>query len=254
MPKRPRSSSRLAIQPVRQLVVAGGQVEERIQGPAHVVVEARDDDLVEVVLDRIGADRTLGAHEGVDEQHRLHHLDVEDAEGPQADQPQLRVLVGHGVARAPLEVGEDLQVDEVHLRPQGAFHAPGERGDLREDGDVGRLQGVSAGAENPHGLALIEEDRRLALAHRELGAPLDLPRTLLGQTVNDLLARLVEPFQVFQEKDIPVGHAILLQWGVKWIFESIGFTGGGLEGRGHVLDLRMFSSIVSAWKRSSTGR
>ena len=63
-------------------------------------------------------------HQGVDEQHRLDDPDVVDAEGPQPDQSQILVPEGHGVAGAPFEVGENLEVGEIDFGPQRTGPAP----------------------------------------------------------------------------------------------------------------------------------
>ena len=58
---------------------------------------------------------------------------------------------------------------------------------------------MAAGPEHVEPVAVAEEDRRLVLAHDELGAELDLARTGLGVAVDDLLAGLVEPLDDFHE-------------------------------------------------------
>ena len=197
-----------------KLLVAARELEDRVDRFAHEVVEPGDDGLAQVVLDLGGAEHALRADEAVDEQGRLQHLDAVDAVGPQADEAQLGVPEGDGVAGPPLEVGEQLHVDEVDLRPQGARHAPGEAEDLGQDGDVERRQGVAAGPEGVEGLALVEEDGRLALAHGELGAVFDLAGALLGEAVDKLLPRLVEPLQYFQKNEIVGPHRLCPSRGV----------------------------------------
>ncbi len=51
-------------------------------------------------------------------------LQVEHPEGPQSDQAQFRVLEGHRIPRAPLQVRENFHVDEVHLRPETGWSTP----------------------------------------------------------------------------------------------------------------------------------
>ena len=148
----------------------------------------------------------LRPDEAVDEEDRLEDPEVEDAEGPQADEPQFLVPEGDGVAGAPGEVGEDLHVDEVDLGAQRARHPPGEAEDLRQDGDVRRLQGVPSRTEGVVGLAVVKEDGGLAFADGHLGAPFDLAGTLLRDPVDEFLPRFVEPLDDFQKNDVVRSH------------------------------------------------
>jgi hypothetical protein len=148
----------------------------------------------------------LRPDEAVDEEDRIDDPEVEDAEGPQADEPELLVPEGDGIAGAPGEVGEDLHVDEVDLGAQRARHPPRDAQDFRQEGDVRRLQGVPSRPEGVEGLPVVEENGGLALADGHLRAPFDLPRSLLGDPVDEFLPRFIEPLDDFQKYDVVRSH------------------------------------------------
>ena len=50
-----------------------------------------------------------------DEQQGLHHLDVEHAVGPQADEAEFGVLEGHGFPRSPFQVGKLFCTYKVYI-------------------------------------------------------------------------------------------------------------------------------------------
>ncbi len=195
-------------EPGGELLVAARELEDGVDRLAHQVVEPRHDGLTQVVLDLQGREHALRADEAVDQQGGLEHLDAVDAVRPQADEAQFGIPEGDGIAGPPLEVGEQLHVDKVDLRPQGARHTPGEAEDLGEDGDVQGRERVPPRPEGVVGLALVEEDGRLALPHGKLGAVLDLARALPGDPVHQFLPRLVEPLQHFQENEIVRPHRL----------------------------------------------
>ena len=190
----------------RKFVVFCREIEDGLDPLPHEVVETRDDDPVEILGDLFRRGDPLRPDEAVDEEDRLEDPEVEDAEGPQADEPEFLVPEGDGIAGAPGEVGEDLHVDEVDLGAQGARHPPGDAQDLRQDGDVRRLQGVPSRPEGVEGLPVVKEDGGLALADGHLRAPFDLPRSLLGDPVDEFLPRFIEPLDDFQKYDVVRSH------------------------------------------------
>jgi len=171
-------------QPLGDLVVFSRQIEDGINRIPHEIIQARHDDLVEVLFDALGGKHALGAHHAVDEQYRLNHLQVENAESTQPDEAQFTVFEGHGITGTPFQVGEHLHIDKVHLGPQRTFHAPWQAGDLGEYGDVAGRQGMSPRSKGFDGFTFIEEYAYLAITHRQLGTPLDLSRAFLRHPVD----------------------------------------------------------------------
>jgi len=119
--------------------VSAGQVQDGVHVFAQVIIEPGDDDLAQIVAEVGHGKRGHGAHKRVDEEQRLHDLDVEHAIGAQTDESKLRVLEGHRLPGAPLEVGKDLGVHHVGFCPERALKPPGDAHDLVQDGDVGGL-------------------------------------------------------------------------------------------------------------------
>jgi len=194
------------LQPRGQFVVPGGEVEDRVDLFPQEIIQTGDDDAVQIFGDFLGRIDTLGAHEAVYQQDGLEDADVEHPEGPEADQPQFAVPEGHRVPSSPGEVGKYLHVGEIDLRPQGAGHRPGDAEDLGEDGDVGRSQGVASRPEGVVGLAFVKENGGLALPDRELCPPFDFAGASFGNSVNQLFARFVEPFDDLEKNDIVRSH------------------------------------------------
>jgi len=54
--------------------------------------------------------------------------------------------------------------------------------------------------------AVVKENGSLAFPDDHLGAPFDLSRTLLGNPVDQLLSRFVEPLDDFQKNDVVCAH------------------------------------------------
>ncbi len=176
------------------LVVLFRQVKYGAELFPKIVVETADDDVPQIVLDVAGHKRAHRPGHRVHEHQRLADLDRVVAEGSQPHQPQLGIPVGHRLRRPPLEVGEQLQVHEHDLDAERRGESPRQREHLGEDRDVGGAQGVAARAQHVQALAVAEEDGRLVLPHDDLRAELRLRRPLLRDAVDDLLARLIEPF------------------------------------------------------------
>ncbi len=69
---------------------------------------------------------------------------------------------------------------------------------------------MSARSEDMHGLAVVEENAGLGVAHDHLRPVFDFPGTFLGKTVGDLAPGLVEPFDEFEKEEIVAAHATSL--------------------------------------------
>lgn len=145
------------LQPLGPFLVPAGQIENGVHVFAQKIIESRDNDLGQIFLKVAHVEGGHGADQRIDEQQRLHDLDVEQAVGAQADEAQFIILEGHRFAGAPFEAGENLGVDEIGLGPQGAFKTPRQSHDLVQNGNIGRFEGVPACVENMDGLAVVEE-------------------------------------------------------------------------------------------------
>ena len=84
-----------------KLLVAAWKIEKTVDFFAQMVIEARDNDALEIFLDSFCCELTGGADHAVDEQYRLGDMDVEHAVGAQADQAEFGILEGHRVAGCP---------------------------------------------------------------------------------------------------------------------------------------------------------
>ena len=91
------------------------------------------------------------------------------------DQSQILVPEGHGVAGAPFEVGENLEVGEIDFGPQRTGPAPGDGHDLVQNGNIAGLQGVTSRTEGVVRPSLVKKDGRLALPDRQIGPSLISP-------------------------------------------------------------------------------
>ncbi len=114
------------------------------------------------------------------------------AEGAQPHHAELGVAAGDRVAGAPLQVGEAAGVDEVDLRLERRLEAVVPVLERRQDRHVVGLELVEPGTEDVGELALVDEDRGLALAHGELGAVLDRVALAL-EAPDDGVAGVVGP-------------------------------------------------------------
>ena len=113
-------------------------------------------------------------------------------EGTQPDHPELRVAHHDGVRRPPLQVGEEARVEEVDVRLEGGLEAVLPAAKIRQDREVLGRQLVAARREEVRRLPLVDEERRLVLANRQLRVHLDL-LVVDGEPVDHRVVRVVEP-------------------------------------------------------------
>ena len=97
-----------------------------------------------------------------------------------------------GIHRPPLQVRELPRGTEVDLGHERAVESVFPSLEGRQDGKVLGLERVHAGLEDVGDLALVHEDGRLAFAHGELGAVLDLVVVAL-EPVHDRVIGVVDP-------------------------------------------------------------
>src|SRR5262249_9174604 len=96
------------------------------------------------------------------------------------------------------EVGEEARVEEVDLGLEGRLEAVLPPAERRQDREVLRLQLVAARAEEIGGLSLVDEERGLVLANRELRAHLDL-LVVDRKLVDERIVRVIEPLDDLDE-------------------------------------------------------
>ena len=140
----------------------------------------------------LGGELAVGADDLGQELRRVGHAHGVGAEGAQPHHAELRVAAGDRVPRPPLQVGEAAGVDEVDLGLERALEAVVPVLQRGQDRQVVGLELVEPGAEGVGELALVHEDRRLALAHRQLGAVLDRVALAL-EAPDDGVAGVVGP-------------------------------------------------------------
>jgi hypothetical protein len=196
------------LQPFGQLIVLARQIENGIEGFSHVVVEAGDDNAIQIICDLQSGVYALGSNEAVDEEYRLDHSHIEYAESTKANQAQLGILECHRVSGAPFEVGEHLHVHNVDFSPEWAGKPPGQAQNLCQDGNVGSGQSVPAAAKGIAGLAVVKEHRGLTLPYDQLGPKLDFSGTALRNPVNDFLSGIIKPFDYLQKYDVVRSHVV----------------------------------------------
>ena len=173
---------------------------------SHEIIEAGNDDPTEIFFNFLGGIDTLRADEAVDEKNGLEDAEVENAEGPEPDETQFRIPEGHGITGSPFQIGENLHIGDIDLRPQRAGHTPGEAEHLGQDGDIGGLQGMSARTESIIGPAVIEKNSGLAFPDCQLSAELDFTGTFFGDSVNQFFPGFIKPFYNFQKDNIVRSH------------------------------------------------
>ena len=103
---------------LRHLIVLLGQVEQRTELLTQVVVETAHDDIAQIVPHVVRLQHAYRPGHRVDEHQRLSDTDRVVPERAQSDQAELRISVGHRLRRAPLEVGEQLEIHEHDLHPE----------------------------------------------------------------------------------------------------------------------------------------
>ena len=89
-----------------ELVVVGGEVEDRDARARDDRAEAGDDDVAELVADLVDGEVAVGADDLAQEHGRVLDPDRVGAEGAQAHRAELGVARDHRVLGAPFQVGE----------------------------------------------------------------------------------------------------------------------------------------------------
>ena len=164
------------------------QVQQRVQLFSKIVVQPGYYYLAEIGFKFINGVRRLGAYQAVDEQHGLCHLNVEDAVGPEPNEPKLLVPECYRIPGAPLEIGEYLKVDKIYLGPYGAGESPWQGKQFREKGNVKSRDGMPARAKCVAGNPLGVENRCLVIPDYGLGPELEFSRSPFREPVRQLLS------------------------------------------------------------------
>src|SRR5205807_134032 len=125
-------------------------------------------------------------------------LERVDAERPEADGTELAVADRDRVGRPPLLVQAQPRREEVDVALERRLEHLVPVGEVGQDRDVLRLDRVLAGPEQIGRLALVHEQRRLGLAHGELGALLDL-HVAHGEAPGEDLVALLGPLDDVDE-------------------------------------------------------
>jgi hypothetical protein len=136
-----------------------GSLEEA-RHPAHLL----HDDVADLVVDLVGGELAVGAHDLLDEEAGVGHAHGVGAEGAQAHGPELGVAAHDRVLGAPLLVGEAGGVDEVDLALEGRLEPVVPVLERGHDRHVVGLELVETGAEDVGELPLVDEDGGLPLA------------------------------------------------------------------------------------------
>ena len=133
-----------------------------------------DDDVADLEGHFVRRELAIRAHNLGQELGRVGDLDRVGPERTQADRAELGVAQHDGVLGAPFQVGEAVGVDEVDLGLERRFEPVIPVLQRRHDRHIVGLEHVEAGGEDVCQLAFVDKDRRLAFAHRQLGAVFDL--------------------------------------------------------------------------------
>ena len=134
----------------------------------------------------VGADDFGDELAGVGDPHRI------GAEGAQAHRAEFGVARHDRVLGAPFLVVEPGGVDEIDLGLEGRLEPVVPVLQRRQDRHVVGFKHVETGAEHIGQLAFVDEDRRLAFAHRQLGAVLDRLAAAV-KAPDHRVARVVQP-------------------------------------------------------------
>ena len=134
--------------------------------PATIVPKRATMMLLQLVADLVDGEVAVGAHDLAQEHGRVLDPDRVGAERAQAHRAELGVARDHRVLRAPFQVGEHARAAEIDLGLERALEAVLPALQRGEDRQVAREQLVHAGRERVGDLALVDEDRRLALRAR----------------------------------------------------------------------------------------
>ncbi len=244
---RHRGRDRLGDQ-LAELAGVGRHVEHRDARGGDGAAEFLHDDVADLEADLVGGELAIGADDLGDEAGRVGRAHGIGAEGAQPDRAEFRVAGDDRVARAPFLVGEAGGVDEVDLGLERRLEAVVPVLEPGQHRHVVGLEHPQARAEHVGDLPLMDEDRRLPLAHGQLGAVLD--RVPAGLEPPDHgVAAVVRPGDDLDElagEKVEQGHETLPSR--QWV--EIPAAGGWFR-RGHDRPSSSAVAIVAASGRTS---
>ena len=123
-----------------------------------------------VLLQRAG-----GTHHAQKQLAGVGHADIHLAARAQLHvQSARRVKQAHLAVRAPLQAQLGGQIDEVNLRMEGALGVGGQFVELLQDGQLLRLERITARAKGVQRLSVAEEHGLLTLVDNQLGAEVEV--------------------------------------------------------------------------------
>ncbi|KUP94719.1 hypothetical protein TRIHO_03910 [Tritonibacter horizontis] len=150
-----------------------GHVQHRDAGPCDGARKLLHDDVADLVRDLVHGEFTIGADDLGQEARRVHHPHGVGSKGAQTDRAEFRVATHDRILGAPFEVIEPGCGDKVDLGFERRLKAMVPMLQRGQDRHVVGLKHIKTGSEDIRQLAFVDEHRRLAFAHRQLGAVFD---------------------------------------------------------------------------------
>ena len=181
-----------------ELAVARCDIEHRHLGRCKRIAEHADDPRAHRVGELVETEVLVGAGDFLQEQLRVHDLEVERAERPSAHDAEVGIPHHDGVGRAPLVPGEQARGQEVDVGLERRLEAVLPRLQPRENRDVVRGERVLARTERVAELTDVDELRHLRLAHDQLCASLD-GLVIVREAVRERVTRVVRPLDDFEQ-------------------------------------------------------
>ena len=193
-----------------KLVVVRRQIEGRNLALGHQVAEAGYNQIAQLGRYLFRGEGAI--HDFLDESHGVRYAHAIGAKHAQAQGPKLGIPQHNRILGAPFQIGDAAGADEIDLGLEGTFKTVAPRFQRADDGQVLRVEGVHARVEDVGNLALADKDRHLPLAHRELGAVLDLVAVPF-KTMDHRVAGRIQPLDnvdEFSAKFVPDSHGAFL--------------------------------------------
>jgi len=138
------------------------------------------------------------ARDFLEEHLHVDDLEIEDAEGPRADDAEIGVAQHDRVGCAPFVAGEKAGIDVIEVRLERRMQAVLPAFEGGKDGDVVGGEREFAGAESVAELAEVHELRGLRFADDQLRAVFDFP-ILIRVTEGNGIAGIILPLDDFEE-------------------------------------------------------